>query len=300
MAPPSNVDGTISFSALNLDVLHNHILSRLDGPTLAALACTSSELNALSAHDKLWQQICTSTWPSANHPLVTAAVSTFPFGHRSLFSDSYPLLLHLHSCNDLDRPFPTTTELISAVDIYYKNVPIFSKVQATETVTAWFLSSPFRVDLVGPEKSLPTWIRQVGEKDSWLKQLEENVTLSWILIDPKQKRAMNMSSRRAVSVQRHWLTGEVQVKFASILAGDGGKGSERECVQCEMVVTCGGKEGGEVHVRDVSMGMEDMEGKALSGKESLVKNVDDGFCFPLILFVSIQISRENYDDDDSV
>lgn len=156
------------------------------------------------------------------------------------------------------------------MDIYYQNVPIFSTVEATETVTGWFLSSPFRVDLVGPEEFIPTRIQQIGEKNSWLRQLQENITLSWILIDPQKKRAMNMSSQRAVSVRRHWLTGEVQVKFASILAGDGGMGSERESVQCEIMVTCGGEEGGEVHVRDVSMVMEDMEGKVLSGKESLV------------------------------
>lgn len=134
------------------------------------------------------------------------------------------------------------------------------------------MSSPFRVDLIELNKEFtPTRIHQaVGEKDSSLKQIEKDLTLSWILIDPKQKRAMNLSSQRAVLVQRHWLTGEVQVKFATIMAGEEEVGSEREYVQCEVMVTCGGKEGGEVNVRDASMVMEDMEGKALTGKESLI------------------------------
>lgn len=78
---------------------------------------------------------------------------------------------------------------------------------------------------------------------------------------------MNLSSERPVSVQRHWLTGEVVVKFSTIMAGDGG---EKEYVECGVMVCCGEKEGGEVEVREVSMVMEDMEGKNLTGKDGLV------------------------------
>ncbi|XP_002523850.2 F-box protein At2g27310 [Ricinus communis] len=268
--PPSSLTihqhevGTIS--AVYHDIFRTHILTRLDGPALASLSCTSSELYTLCTEDKLWQNICKSIWPSINTPLIRSVISTFPSGHRSFFSNSYPLLHHhRHSFTNLA---PATEELISAVDVYYKSVAVFSEVETTETVTGCFSCSPFRVDILHSEEFVPTWVQHVGEKDSWLKQLEENVTLSWILIDPKQKRAMNLSSKRAVSVQRHWLTGEVLVKFATILAGI--KGSEKEYVECEMVVTCGGKEGEEVRVRDVSMRMDDMEGRSLTGKDSLV------------------------------
>lgn len=100
-----------------------------------------------------------------------------------------------------------------------------------------------------------------------MKQLEENITLSWILIDPKGRRAMNLSSERPVSVQRHWLTGEVVVKFSTIMAGDGG---EKEFVESGVTVCCGEKEGGEVEVREVSMVMNDLEGRNLTGKDGLV------------------------------
>lgn len=66
---------------------------------------------------------------------------------------------------------------------------------------------------------------------------------------------------------RHWLTGEVQLRFATIMAGDR---RGEEFVQCGMVVTCKGSDGGELHVREVSMQMEAMEGNHLNGKESLV------------------------------
>jgi hypothetical protein len=223
-------------------------------------------LHALSTEDKLWQKICTSTWPSINDPIVRSIIPTFPSGHRSFFSDSYPLLHHNHHSSS----FPTTSTecFVSAVDIYYKNVPIFSKVETTETFSDWFKSSPFRLDLLEPKEFVQTWIQnQPSEKELPVEQLEENITLSWILIDPKGRRAMNLSSERPVSVQRHWLTGEVVVKFSNIMAGDG---REKEYVECGVMVCCGEKEGGEVEVREVSMVMEDMEGKNLTGKDGLV------------------------------
>lgn len=261
-----------AISAVYHDILQSHILSRLDGPSLASLACASSDLHALAADDLLWQKICASTWPSINDSLISNLISTFPSGHRSFFSDAYPLIHHhRHSHTSLDTlPSPETTELISAVDIYYQNSPIFSKIETTETVTGWFNSSPFRVDLLGPKEFVPTWIEPAGEEDLRIHQLKENITLSWIVIDPREKRAVNLSSQKAVAVQRHWLTGEVQVKFAVVLAGEAKKESEKEYVKCEVVVTCGGKGGEEVHVRDVSMTMEDMEGKVMNGRESLV------------------------------
>jgi hypothetical protein len=223
-------------------------------------------LHALSTEDKLWQKICTSTWPSINDPIVRSIIPTFPSGHRSFFSDSYPLLHHNHHSSS----FPTTSTecFVSAVDIYYKNVPIFSKVETTETLSDWFKSSPFRLDLLEPKEFVQTWIQnQPREKELPVEQLEENITLSWILIDPKGRRAMNLSSERPVSVQRHWLTGEVVVKFSTIMAGDGG---EKEYVECGVMVCCGEKERGEVEVREVSMVMEDMEGKNLTGKDGMV------------------------------
>ncbi|KAJ6717194.1 F-BOX PROTEIN-RELATED [Salix koriyanagi] len=263
--PPTTIQGG-TISALHPDILQNHILTLLDGPTLTAIACASSELHALSAEDKLWQNICTSTWPSINDPTVRSIIATFPSGHRSFFSDSFPLLHHNHHSSSFSTASPEC--FVSAVDIYYKNVPIFSIVETTETLSDWFKNSPFRVDLLEPKEFVQTWIQhRPSEKELSMKQLEENITLSWILIDPKGRRAMNLSSERPVSVQRHWLTGEVVVKFSTIMAGDGG---EKEFVESGVTVCCGEKEGGEVEVREVSMVMNDLEGRNLTGKDGLV------------------------------
>ncbi|XVF69229.1 hypothetical protein PTKIN_Ptkin11bG0064200 [Pterospermum kingtungense] len=264
--------GTIS--TLHPDIIQAHILTRLDGPDLASAACVSSHLRSLSTKPNLWSDICHSTWPSVNQPRVEEVISTFPSGHRSFFFDSFPfpnpqrLKLNVNSLT-------LATELISAVDIYYQENPIFSKVQEMATSSSWFLSSPFRVDLLDPKHSASSPIQHglciPCNDDTWLKHLEENLSLSWIVIDPTRKKAVNMSSKRAVSVQRHWMTGNVQVRFGTVMeVGDERRGSSGEMVECGLVITCGGGEGGEMEVREVSMVMEDMEGKGLSGKESLM------------------------------
>ncbi|GMI89024.1 hypothetical protein like AT2G27310 [Hibiscus trionum] len=263
--------GDASISALHPDVFQSHILARLDGPSLASLACVSSQLHSLSTEEQLWRDICSSTWPSVNHPRVQQTISTFPSGHRSFFFDSFPFpdprpsKLHVNSCT-------LPTELIFAVDVYYQNEIIYSKVEEIDTSSSWFLCSPFRVDLLDPKDSVSTPVKYFGGSgdEALLKHKEENLSLSWIVIDPTRKRAVNISTRRAVSVQRHWLTGDVQVRFGTVVSGDGRRGSSQEWVECGVVVTCSGKEGGEMHVREVSMVMEDMEGKGLNGKDSLV------------------------------
>ncbi|KAL4605931.1 hypothetical protein ACB092_09G066100 [Castanea dentata] len=241
-----------SISAVHSDILQTHILTRLDGPTLASAACTCSQLSALSSQQTLWTNICNSTWPSTNAPRIRHVISTFPNGPRSFFSDSFPLLTNLdHPNNSPQSHHDRTSELISAVDVYYKGSLVFSKVIETETVTGWFKCSPFRLDLLDPKDVVPT-------------------PINWILIDPIGRRAMNVSSQKPVSVQRHWLSGEVHVRFATILAGDHHRGSSSEFVQCGVVITCGGSQGRVLLIKEMSLQVEDMDGIHLNGKDSLV------------------------------
>ncbi|KAL2500505.1 putative F-box protein [Forsythia ovata] len=99
--------------------------------------------------------------------------------------------------------------------------------------------------------------------DDTCTAISNDMTLSWILIDPIRRLVVNLSSHKPITVQRHWLTGEVQVRFASILAADRGH------VQCGIVVTCGGSEEGEMQMREISLEIEDMDGMHINGKESL-------------------------------
>lgn len=262
--------GGTTISAIHPDIIRTHILARLDGPTLAAAGCASPELHALSADENLWRDICATMWPSVANPALRRLISTFPAGHRSFFSDSFPVLDHVPAQKfNPDPPF-LSSGLISAVDIFYKDKLIFSKVKETETLTEWFHCSPFLVDLLDPKDSVQTSIQRAAVDDgAWLKHLEDNLKLSWILIDPTRKRAANLSGRGPVSVVRHWLTGEIQLRYATIMDGPAST-TATEHVQCGMTVTCGGEDGDAVHVREVGLHVEDMEGRHLSGQESLV------------------------------
>ncbi|XP_057956572.1 F-box protein At2g27310-like [Malania oleifera] len=271
----STVDqsGGAPIAALHPEVLRTHVLTRLDGPTLASTACASSLFRALSADDELWRHICRATWPSVDSPRLRRLISSFPSGHRSFFYDSFPLLHH----HNLDGAPPTDprhssshpSQLISAVDIHYQDKLVLSRVVETDTGTGWFRCLPFRIDLLKQEERVPIPVKFGTGGDTCRSQLEENLIVSWIVVDPTRNRAANLSSRRPVSVQRLLWSGEVEVRYATAVGG-GRKGSPAEWVELGVVVTCGGKEGGGAHMREVRVQVEDMEGRVLKGKDSMV------------------------------
>ncbi|MED6156546.1 hypothetical protein PIB30_015432 [Stylosanthes scabra] len=255
--------GATTISALHPDVIESHILTRLDGASLCSAAATCSQLHALSSGDHLWSRACRSMWPSTNSPRVRQVISTFPNGSRSFFSDSFTAITNSsNGCTKIQES--VTTEIISAVDLFYGEDLILSKVIETETETGWFLCSPFRVDLLDPKETVRT---QVSYRDDTCHDMVERLRLSWIMIDPAAKRAVNVASRRAVSVRRHWLTGEVEARFPMVVSG----GERGSAAVCGAVVTWGvSSDGGEMQVSEVSLQIEDMDGTHLNGKDSLV------------------------------
>ncbi|KAF5737431.1 F-box protein [Tripterygium wilfordii] len=258
---------TTTIAAIHPDILGTHILTRFDGPTLASAACTCAQFCALASREELWTNICLSTWPSTDTARMQKVISTFPDGPRSFFSDSYPLLTVVDPTGVQPVSHGSPSELISAVDIFYREELVFSKVEETETESGWFRCSPFRIDLLDPKDTVPTGVPQPDAKDT-CGELADELTLSWIVIDPVGRRAMNLSSHKPVSVQRHWLSGEVHARFAAILSGE--RGSSSELVRCGIVVTFGnGTHEGGMHVREVSLQVEDMDGTNLNGKDSL-------------------------------
>lgn len=249
---------TTTISAVHSDIIQTHILTRLDGPALASIASTCSQLHALSSNEHLWAKACNSTWPSTSAPRVQHIISTFPNGSRSFFADCFAAPTATTAPTNPDR----TPELISAVDLFYGQRLVLSRVVETETVTGWFRCSPFRVDLLDPKDVVRTRVKY-----------PEEVRLRWIVIDPASGRAVDVSSGNAVAVERHWLSGEVKVRFATVVGG-GEKVTAAEVVLCSVVVTWGGRENENenemMEVREVSLRVEDMDGKQFNGRDSLV------------------------------
>ncbi|XP_061347740.1 probable F-box protein At2g36090 [Gastrolobium bilobum] len=277
-----------TISAVHPDVILTHILTRLDGAALASAASTCSQLRALSSHEHLWVNACHSTWPSTRVPRVRHVISTFPNGFRSFFADSFTGSRHSTTATAPINP-DHTPELISAVDLFHRQRLVFSNVLETETGTGWFRCSPFRVDMVGPKDAVRTPVKYPVDEDT-CRDLSEELRLSWIVIDPAGRRAMNVSSWKAVSVRRHWLIREVEVQFGTVVSGE--RGTASEAALCSAVVTWGGAEGGEMHVREMSLQMEDMDGIQLNGRDSLVilqralegkrgraRNEDEGYSY---------------------
>ncbi|TKY61957.1 F-box protein [Spatholobus suberectus] len=252
--------GATTISAVHPDVIQTHILTCLDGPALASVASTCSQLHALSAQEPLWAEICRSTWPSTNAPRVRHVISTFPRASRSFFSDSFPPFAARGS-----RPagIERALELISSVDLFHGRRAVLSRVVETETESGWFRCSPFRVDVLDPKDAVATAVEYPKSEEA-CEGLGEEFRLSWIVVDPKGRRAVNVSSGRAVSVERHWLSGEVRVRFATVVGG-GERGSASEEALCSVTVTFGG----EMQVREACLQMEDMDGTQLNGRDSL-------------------------------
>lgn len=263
-------DSCSSITAVHPDIIQTHILTKLDGPTLVSASSVSTQLHTLCSEENLWKTICNSNWPSTTDSRIQQIISKFPSAYRSFYSDSYPTIRISVRPKENSPELESTKnqtggELISAIDIHYGTEIIYSKVIFTDTSKSWFLSSPLRIDLLDSKEIVPTPAKFDGDEKTCMARMEKNMRLSWILIDPVKNRAVNLSSLTPVEVRRHWLTGEIQVRYTTVMAAGIGGGF----VKCGVDVTCGGKGGGDLHVREISMQVEDLEGKVLSGKESM-------------------------------
>ncbi|KVI06840.1 F-box protein At2g27310-like [Cynara cardunculus var. scolymus] len=273
---------TTTLHDIHPHIIQTHILPRLDGPSLSTVAAASSFLQALCSDDHLWAHVSNATWPSITHPRVQRLISTFPAGYRSFFDDSFPVLVthrnrrrtwskskpdcYLH----LSSRHPCPSELISAVDIRYKDNVIFSRVEFTNT-TNDFLSPAFRIELNNKQENFQSINLKVdelaGADQETLSHLKESVTLNWILIDPTLKRAGNLSSIKAVSARQDWMTNETLLRYVTVLPGR----EPNEVVQCRIQVVLGAGEGGVgLHVKEVTLKLQDLDCSCLNGRDFLV------------------------------
>ncbi|GAU15670.1 hypothetical protein TSUD_109280 [Trifolium subterraneum] len=104
------------FSKLDTDIITFHILPHLDGKTLIILSSVSSQFHNLirsnnNYSENLWQNICTSTWPSLAITLPlqdfknfhSNVISILPGGYRTFFSDAFPSI-HSPDLNLINHP----------------------------------------------------------------------------------------------------------------------------------------------------------------------------------------------------
>lgn len=229
-------------------------LRRLDGPSLAAASCATAGLRALAADPDTWRALCIARWPS----LAAARPDLLLASPQRLFADAFPFPADDDSATSAAPPMaqaeteaePLPSGIVSAVDVYHRGEPLLSRVVETCASSSWFLASPFRVDAVeckGP--AVP-----VGRAAAAAAPAE--LELSWVAVDPGSGRAVNVSSRRPVAVDRHWYTGDTLLRYALVLAG----------CKFEATVTCALET---AHVREISLTVEDADGAAVSGEGAM-------------------------------
>lgn len=160
-----------SMASLSTDLFYD-ILRRLDGPTLATAACACATFSSISREERLWENVCSSMWPSTNREDVKSLISSIG-GFRKFYADCFPLIVNkevteYHWNGHLEYPEEWTeaeyygdtnglesispSDFVSIVDIRYKDKTICSKVlwgiPNANGFNSWFYNCPFRIDLL--------------------------------------------------------------------------------------------------------------------------------------------------------
>nr|XP_043615729.1 F-box protein At2g27310-like [Erigeron canadensis] len=283
---------------IHQDIIQKHILPRLETITTATASSSSSSssyLRSLCSDDdhKLWTDVSLSTWPSITCPRVHQIISTFPNGHRSFFQDSFPSLFTYSPSylpNSPDQKNKNKIKLTrvkhlpknilhqndhqcSLVNIRYNGNIIYSKAHFTNTKSDHFLSSPFQIVFFFSNGHLPEKFEELAflNDEETLSFLKESMTLNWIIINPTQKRAGNLSTIKPVSVKYGWVSKEINLQYITILPRCN---PNDELVKCkiQLVLLESNIEGDVIlQVKEVSLKVQDLvSSNCLNGKDFMV------------------------------
>ncbi|XP_051141754.1 probable F-box protein At2g36090 [Andrographis paniculata] len=296
-----------SLASLSSDLCYD-ILKRLDGATLASAACSCATFCSISKEERLWEDACTSMWPSTNRDDVKNLISSIG-GFKNFYADCFPLIVskevpEFHWNDYYDFPEEWTdaeyygdddevenispSDFVSIVDIRYNDTTICSKVlwgiPNTNSFNGWFYSCPFRIDLLAysardeikltvTDGLSPVWSMERERKDGKLwQEICDGIRLSWILVNRKAKKAANLSSWSPVGGQRHWPTdNDFLIRFGSILpAKDILPCRVVECILIMKLKLVGSGARTTIELTELSMQLGDMEGSHVNGRNSLL------------------------------
>ncbi|XWS61486.1 hypothetical protein CRYUN_Cryun07bG0129800 [Craigia yunnanensis] len=297
------------FKCLSRDLLA-YILVRLDGSTLATAACTCSDLQGLARDQSLWKQLCHSTWPStalkeAQHLISSSAKD----GFDRFYADSYPLILHDKDANDFPiQTHISPSNFASFVDVYYSDKCILSSVldgisrpadvgedDETTDLMRWLFNSPFKLVLLDDDNDEGTVecnklqsandaygynqilaphfmsLEQMGKSPDHCNELVKGLRLSWVLLDKKRGRAVNLSSWRPLLVKKIWATdGDYVIHFGCILPVEESV-LPHKLAKCLILARCNiAEKEGYLRWKEISMHFEDTTGAYINEGKSLI------------------------------
>lgn len=245
-------------------------MARLDGPDLATTACTCKDLQDVAGEERLWENLCHSTWPSTTSQEAQHLISSSPM--KKFYPNSYPLISHKKSTHQNTQV--SHSDFVSLVDIYYKKkcvlsrvldgipeaVNVYDDIERKSEHQRWFADCPFKLDVLDANSSNNNV--NINTNDG---KVGEDMRLSWILFDKKSGKAVNLSSWKPLLVQRNWPTdGDYVIRFGCVIP------VEEKMAECVILAKCRLIEQGCVIWNEISMIIEDMEGAHISGKKSLL------------------------------
>ncbi|XP_057835181.2 F-box protein At2g27310 isoform X2 [Cryptomeria japonica] len=79
--------------SLNGDLIAD-LLGRVDGVTLASLGCVSSQFWSIAKEEKIWEEKCSSLWPSTQDSDVKKFISSSLGGFRNFYASCFPIIAY--------------------------------------------------------------------------------------------------------------------------------------------------------------------------------------------------------------
>lgn len=306
-------------ASLSADLFYD-ILKRLDAAALARAGCACADFRAISNEEDLWENACTSLWPSTRLDDVRSLIVSVG-GFRKFYADCFTLILnkdvpvvqtnetnpfaeewaesdyYYDDMDELENSQPS--DFVSLIDVWYKDRVLYSKViwgiPNSDGANGWFYNCPFRIDLfhhsaennennngevflstISDLPLVPSMEQERKDGKLW-RELNDGIKLSWIIVNRKMKRAVNLTSWHPLGGQRHWPTdSDFVLRFGSVLPA-------KEVLPCQVaecillmkfrMTSMGNEEAGEpstLALTELSMQIEDMGGVHLNGRCSLL------------------------------
>ena len=79
--------------SLNFDLIYE-ILKWLDGTTLSSTDCASSLFHFATREENIWEELCSSLWPSTRNEEVSYLISTLG-GFEKSYKNFFPMVLNV-------------------------------------------------------------------------------------------------------------------------------------------------------------------------------------------------------------
>ncbi|CAI8607879.1 unnamed protein product [Vicia faba] len=233
-----------NFNRLHPEIIHTHILPRLDGTTLTALSSVSSEFrHMICNNDKLWKTICNSTWPYMHCWNDSLFLPTFPCGYRSFVSvsGSFPSLHHNNNNNNNSSQSQCidllpTKNFIFAIAMYLQGEPdsLYSIVEShriEENMSpVLYITSYHYCKFTLFDDSIQEM------KEGWKEYFLENFRLNWVVIDPTQKRAGSLFHSRCKPVSVQETLTNIKLVYTTVMPVL--PGLFTEMLKCRVEVMC--------------------------------------------------------------